>query len=69
MKIGSMRGQAKDMYFGASHLLFQRARELRQFSTWEQDIIWGQLSGNSMGVKFRRQHPILFPLLIFIPIN
>lgn len=65
MKLGSMKGEAKDMYYGASHLLFIRARELRQFSTWEEDIIWGHLSGNSMGVKFRRQHPILFYIADF----
>jgi N-acetyl-alpha-D-muramate 1-phosphate uridylyltransferase len=55
-----MKGQIKDMHFGASYLLFKRAEELRNFCTWEEEIIWGYLSGNKLGVKFRRQHPMLF---------
>lgn len=53
MKSGKM-----DMHYGASNLIFQRAEELRKYSTHEEGIIWGYLSGNQLGVKFRRQHPL-----------
>jgi N-acetyl-alpha-D-muramate 1-phosphate uridylyltransferase len=55
-----MKGKIKDMHFGASYLLFKRADELRKFATHEEEIVWGYLSGNKLGVKFRRQHPLLF---------
>lgn len=48
------------MHYGASKLIFQRAEQLRKFCTWEEEVIWGYLSANKMGVKFRRQHPLLF---------
>lgn len=60
-----MRGNHHDMYYGASHLLFQRAMELRKFSTHEEDILWGYIKGNQQGVKFRRQHPLLFYIADF----
>ncbi len=60
-----MKGQIKDMHFGASYLLFKRAEELRKFCTWEEEVIWGYLSGNKLGVKFRRQHPLLFYIADF----
>ena len=60
-----MRGHTNDMHFGASHLLFERAAELRKFSTHTEDIIWGYLKGNQLGVKFRRQHPLLFYVVDF----
>jgi very-short-patch-repair endonuclease/dTDP-glucose pyrophosphorylase len=47
-----------DMHYGASKLIFQRAEELRKFPTYEEEIVWGYLSGNKLGVKFRRQHPV-----------
>ena len=60
-----MKGHGKDMHFGASHLLFKRAEELRKFPTYEEDVIWGFLKGNQLGVRFRRQHPILFYIADF----
>ena len=60
-----MKGQIKDMHFGASYLLFKRAEELRKFPTPEEDIIWGFLKGNQSGVRFRRQHPLLFYIADF----
>jgi very-short-patch-repair endonuclease/dTDP-glucose pyrophosphorylase len=48
------------MHYGASKLIFQRAEELRKFCTWEEERMWDYLSGNKLGVKFRRQHPLLF---------
>ena len=47
-----------DMHYGASKLIFQRAQELRKFPTHEEEIMWGYLSGNKLGIKFRRQHPL-----------
>jgi N-acetyl-alpha-D-muramate 1-phosphate uridylyltransferase len=60
-----MKGQIKDMHFGASYLLFKRAEELRKFCTWEEEVIWGYLSASKLGVKFRRQHPLLFYIVDF----
>ncbi len=53
------------MHYGASHLIFKRAEELRNFCTPEEEIVWIYLSGNKLGVKFRRQHPLLFYLADF----
>lgn len=53
------------MFYGASNLLFKRAEELRKFCTWEEEIIWGFLKGNQLGIKFRRQHPLLFYIADF----
>lgn len=47
-----------DMHYGASKLIFQKAEELRKFPTHEEEIVWGFISKNQLGVKFRRQHPI-----------
>ena len=55
-----MKGKIKDMHFGASYLLFKRAEELRKFSTHAEDIVWSYVKGNQSGVRFRRQHPLLF---------
>ena len=46
------------MHYAASKLIFQRAEELRKFPTREEDMMWMYLSGNKLGVKFRRQHPL-----------
>jgi len=48
----------KKMHYGASNIIFQRAEELRKNSTKEEEIVWGFLCGNKLGVKFRRQHPL-----------
>lgn len=60
-----MKGQVKDMFYGASNLLFKRAEELRKFCTWEEEIVWRFLKGNQLGIKFRRQHPLLFYIADF----
>ena len=60
-----MKGENTSMHYGASKLLFKRAEELRKCCTWEEDIVWGYLSGNKAGVKFRRQHPLLFYIADF----
>ena len=53
------------MHFGASSFLFKRAEAFRKFCTWEEEVIWGYLSGNKLGVKFRRQHSLLFYIADF----
>ncbi len=60
-----MKGKIKDMHFGASYLLFRRAEELRKFPTQEEEIIWVFLKGNQSGLRFRRQHPLLFYIVDF----
>jgi hypothetical protein len=53
----SPSGAEGQMHYGASRLIFIRAEELRKFPTHEELVMWGYLSGNKLGVKFRRQHP------------
>ena len=53
-----MKSGNDSMHYGASHLIFKRAEELRNSCTREEEIVWTYLSGNKLGVKFRRQHPI-----------
>jgi len=60
MKTGNI-----NMYYGASNLIFKRAEALRKVMTHEEEIIWNELSGNKLGVKFRRQHPLLFYIADF----
>ncbi|MCL4216351.1 MAG: DUF559 domain-containing protein [Candidatus Hydrogenedentes bacterium] len=37
---------------------FARARELRKAMSVPEQILWKELKGKNLGVKFRRQHPI-----------
>lgn len=46
------------MYYGASHLIFQRAEELRNRMTPAEEILWKHIHINEWRLKFRRQHPI-----------
>ena len=39
-------------------LLLEKAREMRRNPTEAESALWHYLSGNKMGVHFRRQHPI-----------
>jgi len=48
----------KQMFMGASHLIFQNAQALRNHMTDAEILLWGYLRGNDLGLKFRRQHPI-----------
>jgi len=47
-----------NMYYGASHLIFQKAEELRNRSTSAEEILWKHIHINQWRLKFRRQHPI-----------
>jgi len=48
----------KKMFYGASNLLFGKARELRKNMTDAEMILWEYLRQHPMGMKFRRQHPL-----------
>jgi cyclase len=49
----------KQMFLGASNLIFENAKSLRGRLTEAEMVLWGHLTkGNQFGVKFRRQHPI-----------
>lgn len=47
------------MHLGAAGPIFDRAQELRKNQTESEKLLWEQLSHKKLGVKFRRQHPIL----------
>lgn len=46
------------MFEGASFLLFEKAKQLRNTMTSSEEIIWMHLKKGIKGYKFRRQHPI-----------
>ena len=53
------------MHSGATKLLYQMARELRNNSTYAETILWGYLKTKPQGFKFRRQHPYAVYILDF----
>ena len=54
------------MHGGATHHLFQNARELREKMTLAEQILWEELRMKKLdGFKFRRQHPIGIYILDF----
>jgi len=46
------------MFEGASHLIFENAKLLRNNMTAAEKILWMHLKNNINGFKIRRQHPI-----------
>lgn len=54
-----------NMFYGASHFIFQRAEELRKNMTSAENIIWQHIHINDWKLKFRRQHPVLFYVVDF----
>jgi cyclase len=46
------------MHLGATPIIFERAKELRNQETMAEKLLWRELSNKQLGVKFRRQHPI-----------
>jgi imidazole glycerol-phosphate synthase subunit HisF len=46
------------MFYGASKLLFERAKELRGNMTQAELVLWEYLRQHPLGYKFRRQHPL-----------
>lgn len=48
-------------YYGASPALLEFARRLRANETEAEKILWTHLNGKKVnGLRFRRQHPILY---------
>jgi len=48
----------ENMYYGASHLIFQIAEDLRNRMTPAEEVLWKLIHINEWKLKFRRQHPI-----------
>jgi cyclase len=49
------------MYYGANPVLFEYARKLRVNETEAEKILWTYLCNKKInGLRFRRQHPILY---------
>jgi len=46
------------MFEGASFLLFERAKQLRNKMKGAEEVLWNHLRKGINGYKFRRQHPI-----------
>lgn len=46
------------MYYGASKLIRDRAKELRKNLSPEEKLLWKHLSEKKLGARFRQQHPI-----------
>lgn len=48
----------KEMFFGASPLIFEKAKALRNSLTFAELVLWSYLKTSPSGYKFRRQHPV-----------
>jgi very-short-patch-repair endonuclease len=49
----------RNMFYGASHNIFEKAHELRLNMTYAEKIMWDELKNKRLfKVRFRRQHPI-----------
>lgn len=48
----------ENMFFGASPLIFENARQLRNKQTAAEAILWASLKQYFPALRFRRQHPI-----------
>ena len=46
------------MFEGASHLIFENAKQLRRRMTDAENVLWLHLKNKIGNCKFRRQHPI-----------
>jgi cyclase len=47
-----------NMFYGASNIIFENAKRLRNNVTEAENLLWQVISNKQLGVKFRRQHPI-----------
>src|SRR5690606_3554491 len=57
---------SNSMWKGASKETFLKAQALRNTMTESEKMLWERLSNNQLeGLKFRRQHPILFYIADF----
>ena len=48
------------MFYGASPILFEFAKQLRKEQTEAEGFLWNFLSNNKLGYRFKRQHPIMY---------
>jgi cyclase len=53
-----LRLEEPSMFYGASNLIFENAKALRNRVTESESLLWERLKGKQLGLKFRRQHPI-----------
>jgi len=53
------------MFYGASNLLFEKAKELRENMTQAELVLWEYLRQHPLGFKFRRQHPLMIYIVDF----
>ncbi|TSD66197.1 endonuclease domain-containing protein [Inquilinus sp. KBS0705] len=49
---------SKKLFLGAAAQIFKNAKALRNNMTLAETILWGNIKGNQLGTKFRRQHPL-----------
>lgn len=50
-----------EMYYGANPILIKFARELRVNETEAEKVLWERISKKQVnGLRFRRQHPVLY---------
>ena len=57
-KVPPLGGGGGNMFYGASPIIFELAKKLRNNVTNEEMILWGMLKEQFPTLKFRRQHPI-----------
>lgn len=50
----------ENFFYGAEPILFEFAKAMRLSPTIAEEYLWRSLSGNRLGSKFRRQHPIKY---------
>ena len=50
--------QKSSMFYGASPIIFELAKKLRNNVTATEMILWGRLKEYFPRLKFRRQHPV-----------
>jgi len=55
-----LRVNEPKMFYGASNIIFENAKALRNRLTDAERLLWEQINAKKLGVKFRRQHPISF---------
>ncbi|RYE29304.1 MAG: imidazole glycerol phosphate synthase subunit HisF [Sphingobacteriaceae bacterium] len=48
----------KKLFLGANAKIFEFAKQLRYNMTPAEVFLWEKLNGNSLNIKFRRQHPL-----------
>ena len=53
-----MNEEKVNMFYGASPIIFELAKKLRNNLTDTEAHLWYYLSNNQLGVRFKQQHPI-----------